>query len=150
MILYKKITLILITIIFLSEPIHSQEIAPIEKYSPEIYSGGNQNWSISQATNNFIYVANNEGLLEFNGANWSLYPLPNKSIPRSVNIIDDKIYTGCFMEFGYWERNKKGLLAYTSLSKQIKEKIQQDEQFWKIINFEKWIIFQSLNNIYLY
>ena len=150
MILYKKITLILLTIIFLSEPIYSQEIAPIEKYTPEIYSGGNQNWSISQDSNNFIYVANNEGLLEFNGSNWSLYPVPNKSIPRSVNVIDDKIYTGCFMEFGYWERNKKGLLEYTSLSKQIKEKIQQDEQFWKIINFEKWIIFQSLNNIYLY
>lgn len=150
MIRYKKFILILFTIIFLSEPIHSQEIAPIEKYSPEIYSGGNQNWSISQDSNNFIYVANNEGLLEFNGSNWSLYPLPNKSIPRSVNVIDDKIYTGCFMEFGYWKRNKKGLLVYTSLSNQIKEKIQQDEQFWKIINFEKWIIFQSLNNIYLY
>ncbi|MDP2089427.1 MAG: LuxR C-terminal-related transcriptional regulator [Flavobacteriaceae bacterium] len=128
----------------------SQALPPIEKYTPESYAGGNQNWMVSQALNKYIYVANNEGLLEFNGAEWKIYPSPNKTIVRSVNVIGSKIYTGSYMEFGSWEHNEKGILEYTSLSASIKKNIQDDEQFWKIVDFEEWIIFQSLNNIYLY
>lgn len=146
----KKHYLLLFVFIFLSRILISQELAPIEKYSPESYAGGNQNWMISQAPNKYIYVANNEGLLEFNGADWQIYPSPNKTIVRSVRVIGSKIYTGSYMEFGFWERNKKGILEYTSLSKSIQHKIQDDEQFWKIVHFEEWIIFQSLNNLYLY
>ena len=146
----KKYILSTIFFFLLLGNLTAQELAPIEKYSPEIYAGGNQNWGISQNSKQFIYAANNEGLLEFNGAEWKLYPSPNKTILRSVTIIDDKIYTGCYMEFGYWEHQQNGILKYTSLSDQLKDKIQNDEQFWKIINFEDWIIFQSLNNVYFY
>jgi len=32
----------------------------------------------------------------------------------------------------------------------IKSKIIDDEQFWNILNYEQWVIFQSLNQIYIY
>ena len=129
---------------------YSQELPPIVKYNPSIYGAGNQNWMISQDQNNYIYFANNDGLLEYNGSNWTLYPSPNETIIRSVNVIDNKIYTGCYMEFGYWTRQTNGQLKYTSLSKSIKNKIQDDEQFWNIINYDQWVIFQSLNKIFIY
>lgn len=127
-----------------------QELPPIIKYNSTVYNAGNQNWMISQDKNHFIYFANNEGLLEFNGSNWTLYKSPNETIVRSVNVIDNKIFTGCYMEFGYWVRKTNGKLIYTSLSKSIKNKILDDEQFWNILNYEQCVIFQSLDRIYIY
>lgn len=127
-----------------------QELPPIINYTSAIYNAGNQNWMISQDKNHFVYFANNEGLLESNGSNWTLYKSPNETIVRSVNVIDNKIYTGCYMEFGYWARHTNGKLIYTSLSQSIKNKILDDEQFWNILNYDHWVIFQSLSRIYIY
>ena len=130
--------------------IYSQELPPIVKYQSAQYGAGNQNWMISQDKNHFIYFANNEGLLEYNGSTFTLSPSPNETIIRSVKVIGDKIYTGCYMEFGYWKRLDSGNLIYKSISKSIKNKMIDDEQFWNIIDFEHWVIFQSLNRIYIY
>jgi ligand-binding sensor domain-containing protein/DNA-binding CsgD family transcriptional regulator len=54
------------------------------------------------------------------------------------------------MEFGYWTKQPDGQLKYSSLSQKIKNKIQDDEQFWNIINYDQWVLFQSLNRIYIY
>jgi AraC family chitin signaling transcriptional activator len=128
----------------------SQELPPIVKFNPVTYNAGNQNWMVTQDKNHLLYFANNEGLLEYNGTNWSLYKSPNETIIRSVKAIDDLIYTGSYMEFGYWKRMTNGRLVYNSLSKNIKNKIIDDEQFWNILNIDKWVIFQSLNQIYIY
>ncbi|WP_366184083.1 triple tyrosine motif-containing protein [Flavobacterium ovatum] len=141
-----------ITLLFfiLFSTVFSQDLPPIVQYAPNSYGAGNQNWMISQDQNQFVFFANNEGLLEFNGANWRLYPSPNETIIRSVKVIGDKIYTGSYMEFGFWTRKTDGLLQYYSLSKYIKSKILDDEQFWNILNYDHWVIFQSLNRIYIF
>ncbi|TDE07058.1 LuxR family transcriptional regulator [Flavobacterium sandaracinum] len=105
---------------------------------------------ISQDQSHYVFFANNEGLLEFNGAVWELYPSPNETIIRSVKVIGNKVFTGCYMEFGFWTRKANGKLKYVSLSKTIKNKILDDEQFWNILNYDQWVIFQSLNRIYIY
>lgn len=128
----------------------SQETPPIAKFSPNTYKAENQNWAISQNKDNYIFVANNEGLLEYNGSEWKLYPSPNSTILRSVKAVDDKIYTGAYMEFGYWQRNPKGLLEYYSLSDKISEELFEDDNFWTIEAFENWILFQSNDRIYFY
>lgn len=129
---------------------NAQEQPPIEIYTPEIYKAQNQNWAISQAKDKTIYVANNAGLLESDGERWRLYPSPNESIMRSVNAINGYIYSGFYMEFGYWKKNKLGTLDYTSLSKKLEVPLIEDEQFWNIIAIEDWVLFQSLNRIYIY
>ena len=105
---------------------------------------------ITQDKQQSLFFANNDGLLEYNGANWILYPSPNETIIRSVNAIEGKIYTGAYMEFGYWSRKANNELQYTSLSAKVKSKLIDDEQFWNILNYEQWIIFQSFNQIYIY
>lgn len=128
----------------------SQEFPPIVKYSPSVYGAGNQSWMISQDHNNYLYFANNDGLLEYNGTSWQLYPGPNETIIRSVKVIGNKVYTGSYMNFGFWTRQADGKLKYTSLSDSIKNKILDDEQFWNILKYDHWILFQSLNRIYIY
>ncbi|NJB82552.1 helix-turn-helix and ligand-binding sensor domain-containing protein [Wenyingzhuangia aestuarii] len=128
--------------------VFSQELPPISIYTAKDYNAENQNWSFAQGKNKHVYVANNKGLLEFDGAAWRLYPTPNETILRSVNVIGDKIYGGFYNGFGYWERDLKGRLIYTSLSDEIE--LLEDEQFWKIEEVEGWVLFQSLQRIYLY
>ena len=141
----------LVYLLFLSSFIGiSQELPPLVKYPSTSYGAGNQNWMVSQDKNRFIYFANNEGLLEYNGSTWTLNPSPNETILRSVKVIGDKIYTGCYMDFGYWKRLPNGQLHYHSLSQSIRKKILDDEQFWNILAYDQWVIFQSLSRIYIY
>ncbi|TCK67513.1 regulatory LuxR family protein [Winogradskyella wandonensis] len=128
----------------------SQELPPIERFAPQDYKGDDQNWSISQDDNQNIYVANNRGLLEYNGARWNLYTIPNQSIVRSVAVVESRIYTGSYMDFGYWERDKYGTLNYNSITKELKQELIEDEEFWNIIAYNSYIVFQSLDRIYIY
>ncbi|GAA4891820.1 triple tyrosine motif-containing protein [Flaviramulus aquimarinus] len=128
----------------------AQERPPIDVFSSKDYGAEIQNWSISQSKEKNIYVANNKGLLEYNGANWQLYLSPNETIMRSVNVIDNLIYTGCNSEFGYWQRNHLGLLYYTSLSESLEIEFLEEEEFWNIISIDDYILFQSLKRIYIY
>jgi AraC family transcriptional regulator, chitin signaling transcriptional activator len=135
-------------ILFIS--VFSQDLPPIVNYTSNIYGAGNQNWMISQDKNQFVFFANNEGLLEFNGSNWQLYPSPNETIIRSVRVIGDRIYTGSYMEFGFWKRKADGLLAYHSLSKLVSSKFLDDENIWNIVSYDQWVVFQSSHRIYIY
>ncbi|MGB5418453.1 triple tyrosine motif-containing protein [Algibacter sp.] len=140
----------LIFLIFFSLISFGQELPPIEKFTTENYLGDSQNWMISQGQNNYIYVANNKGLLEYNGAEWRTYTSPNNTIIRAVNVIGDRIYTGCFADFGYWVKDDLGSLKYVSLLPKLHERKLEDEQIWNILAYNEWVIFQSSDHIYFY
>jgi AraC family chitin signaling transcriptional activator len=127
-----------------------QEVPPVRVFNTEDCGGGNQNWSISQATNKYIYIANNNGLLEYNGEKWSLYPTPNETIMRSVMCIENQIFTGFFRDFGFWEKDEYGFLEFTSIVAQKGIKMFEDEQIWEIIELDGWVLFKSLQRIHLY
>lgn len=139
-----------IFILFVIYNLQGQELPPINHHTSYDYQGDSQNWMISQASNKFIYVANNDGLLEYNGTEWTLYSSPNNTIIRAVKVINDTIYTGCYMEFGYWTKNQFNKLQYQSLVPELKEKMVNDEHIWSIKSYEEWILFQSQNRIYFY
>ena len=79
--------LICLLFVFLGSFLQSQEIPPINVFTPQDYRAEDQNWSISHDDNNFIYVANNGGLLEYNGASWRVYKSPNDVILRTVKSV---------------------------------------------------------------
>lgn len=146
-----KTYILTLFVIFIGlQSVKGQELPPIESFSTEDYRAENQNWAISQTTNKFIYVANNKGLLEFTGADWKLYPSPNQTILRSVHAVGNRIYTGCYMEFGYWKPSADGQLRYTSLSEKLASDMLEDEQIWSIVSLDNYVVFQSLNRIYSY
>jgi ligand-binding sensor domain-containing protein/DNA-binding CsgD family transcriptional regulator len=130
--------------------VFSQELPPIEVFKPKDYGAEDQNWSISQGKDKSIYFANNKGLLMYNGARWKLYKSKNSSIVRSVKVIGDKIYTGSYMDFGYWEKNEFGTLEYNSITSNENISLTEDEEFWNILELDRWILFQSLDKIYIY
>ena len=98
-----RITIVLLFILI--RGLYGQDLPPIRNFVPADYGAENQNWAISQGSDKLIYIANNRGLLVFNGSSWSLNPSPNKTIMRSVKAIGDRIYGAFYMDFGYWERD---------------------------------------------
>jgi DNA-binding CsgD family transcriptional regulator len=123
----------------------------VYNYERSDYQAGLQSWMISQADNGLIYFANNSGLLEFDGLNWELYPLKDKSIVRSV--LTDKsgrIYAAGGDDFGYFERTAHGSLKFKSLYSLSNIPKEDFEEIWKIYKINETIIFQSYQHIILY
>lgn len=118
----------------------------IVNYERNQYKAGFQNWMIAQSERGWIYCANSNGLLEFDGVNWSLYPVRNKLL-RSVKIIDKRVYVGGSKEFGYFEPNEQGLLSYNSLSENTKD---WGEEVWNIESGEDKIYFISDRHVHIY
>lgn len=121
----------------------------IVNYSKQSYSAGLQNWDFKQDKNGTLYIANNEGLLSFDGKYWNLYNLPNKTIVRSVEIgLDNRIYVGGQDELGYFVPAKNGQLQYYSLTQFITEKDRSFGDVWDIVSFNRNIFFRSNNKIF--
>ena len=118
-------------------------------YTKHTYSGGLQNWDIKQDNNGIIYIANNEGLLSFDGKYWNLYPLPHKTIVRAVEIgPDNHIYVGGQDELGYFSPGENGRLQYHSLSQFIPEKDRSFSDVWDIATLNKNVFFRSKDKIF--
>ncbi|MCM4161362.1 histidine kinase [Antarcticibacterium flavum] len=128
----------------------AQELPPVINFDPNQYMGGNQNWMISQTPNGNMYIANSTGLLEYTGEEWNLYPMPNNTIVRSVEVVGERVYAGAYMEIGYWERTGTGRLEYSSLLSQFPDPLRDGEQFWHIRHLDDFLIFQSFEGLYLY
>lgn len=143
----KNLLIILATVTFVQA---QNLVPPVTNFSKNVYKAGSQNWDISIADDGLVYVANNNGLLRYDGMRWELFPLPNKTIIRSVLYKDNKIYTGSYEEFGYWQKNKTGGLDYTSLSHLFKDINNNDEEIWQILPYGKDIAFRSFGKLYIF
>ena len=128
----------------------AQEMPPIQNFTSFEYDGETQNWGITQAPNEFIYVANNHSLLQFDGERWKKYPSPNGTVIRSIHTHKDVIYTGSFLNFGKWEADAFGSLQYTAMSKNLPKPMVADEEIWQIKTVDNSILFQSQQNIYVF
>ena len=128
--------------------LYTQALPPIQSFPMEEYAAGNQNWSLTQGKNDEIYIANNQGILKYDAERWTLYP--TNSIVRSVAVFDGVLYSGSYMDFGYWEEQSTGELVYQSLVEQYEIQLVEDEQFWHIYQIEDTLIFQSLNRLFLW
>ncbi|MCY4778968.1 triple tyrosine motif-containing protein [Sphingobacterium sp. UT-1RO-CII-1] len=151
----RKILLLLIT--FLPNLLYAQYVAHIgspfiENHTKSNYRASNQNWSISQSNSGIIYVANNDGLLTYNGVQWALHPNQKKGPLRSVSVSneDSLIYVGGREEFGYYKEDEKGKISYTSLAHLVQPDILKNDDIWKIFFLNDAVLFQSFSKLYIY
>lgn len=121
----------------------------MDSYTRADYNAGTQNWCITQDDNDFLYFANNKGVLRFNGKNWHLFPLPNNSVVRAVAFINNRIYAGGFDEFGYFSYDENGGFNYTSLSENLSATEKDFDEVWRIHNTGYGIAFQSFRKLFL-
>ncbi len=85
----------------------------VQNYTVDDYKASCQNWDIAVSFHGAIYVANNSGLLTFDGNTWRTYPLPDKSPIYHVTFVNDTIYSQGEASLGYWIHDSLGDLEYT-------------------------------------
>ncbi len=122
----------------------------IHSYPRTVYQAGTQNWNMTQNSKGYLYVANNDGLLEFDGQHWNLYPVPNNTIIRSVLAVGDTIYVGAFEQFGYFLPGSDGKLIYKSLIQVVDSAYRSCDEIWKIHKTGDGIVFQSFKYLFVY
>ena len=90
----------------------------IINYNKTLYGKGSQTWQIGSYSSNWSYFANKNGMLQFDGNSWNIFPLKNGSDVRSVlpSVSQKRIYAGGINEFGYFEPGDDGRLIYTCMS----------------------------------
>ena len=120
-------------------------------FARDKYHAANKNWSIGQDEKGIMYFGNDIGLLESDGMEWELYPMPNSPIVRALAVESHyTIYTGGAEELGRWDRDQSGKLKYTSLNKLLPPKVLDNESFWRIWIDGSKVYFQTFRNIYVY
>ncbi len=99
-----------------SFPLKKRGIPFIQAYGPRVYGGHSQCWGMAQATDGTMYFGNGYGVLKYNGNDWTLIPLPSRSLVRSMDMgPGDTLYTGGVKDLGYIAKGKNGNSTYHSL-----------------------------------
>ncbi len=123
----------------------------IRNFTKGDYSASTQNWAVAQDAKGFMYFANNDGLLVYDGVQWRLYPMPNHSMVRSIHISQEgEIYLGAYNDFGKMEPEPSGRLAFHSFRELIPEEYSNFDDVWNIFPFRGKIMFQSYYAAWFY
>ena len=110
--------LIIIQLILTSAWIKGQEIGryPIHNFNHREYSGHSQSWSITQDHRGLIYIANNVGVIEYDGMEWRHISI-NDAHARCLDVDSyGRIWVGAQDELGYLAPDSLGALKYVSLT----------------------------------
>jgi serine phosphatase RsbU (regulator of sigma subunit)/ligand-binding sensor domain-containing protein len=143
----------IIFLLFIPSCLIAQETGKpfIRNYSPKEYNASTQNWSVTQDKRGLIYVGNNQGVLEYDGKEWRLIPVLNKSIVRSLSIDENGIiYVGAVGEFGYLVSDDKGKLHYESLSSRLNEEDKAFADVWQTLASKDYVYFGTQQILYQY
>lgn len=148
-----RVRLILILFIVVSRVAAQNTVAlpEIVNYTKQAYDAGPANWGITQDKRGIIYVANDEGLLTFDGSFWKQYATPGSNPIRSLTLAPDgRVYIGSMAEFGYFEPGKNGILRYTSLIGLIPENEKDFTEIWNVVVHGDAIFFRSFKRVFEY
>lgn len=75
-----------------------------------------QIWVIQQDRDGVMLFGSKKGVIVFDGREWSLVRMSNVPLVMSHLENTGKILVGCDNDYGYLEKDKKGLYKYVSLS----------------------------------
>jgi signal transduction histidine kinase/DNA-binding response OmpR family regulator len=128
-----KIFSVFLSVFLITQNLYGQDngFKYFRNYSYKEYDHQAQNWGIAQAKNGIIYVANNGGVLEFDGVSWRVIYVPNYTV-RSLAVDElGTVYIGGRNEIGYLAPDTKGSLKYVSLLDQLDDNQKKFSTVWR-------------------
>lgn len=118
-------------------------------YTKTDYHGGSQTWDIKQDSSGRMYFANNEGLLTYDGTYWRVFPLPNRTIARSLELDHEgRIYVGGQGEMGYFMNDKRGFLQFHSIVEILPEAQRIFADIWDVELHAGSVFFRASDRIF--
>ncbi|WP_027002606.1 triple tyrosine motif-containing protein [Hugenholtzia roseola] len=123
----------------------------VRNFSPKEYKAYAQNWEVTQDERGIIYVANFDGVLEYDGVRWNLIPVGEE---LSVNALqgdkNGRIYVGASGDFGFLAPNAQGKMQYHSLSPLLSEKDLDFQEVFEVRVVEDGVIFNAYSHLFFY
>ncbi len=121
---------------------------PIQNFPPSSYKGGIQNIDFAQNRAMTLFVANNLGVLSYNGKEWSLhaFELGKKKRSLAFDETTNRLYVGLQGEFGYLNDDWN----YVSLIDLIPEDAQDFDEVWDVFCSDSKIYFCTFQHIYIF
>jgi ligand-binding sensor domain-containing protein len=115
-----------------------------KNYTYREYNHHPQNWVIAQDKEGIIYVANQGGVLIYDGVSWGVIGIPEYAPVRSLAIDENgTVYIGGKDEIGYLKSDEKGVLQYVSLMDQLEEDQRKFSEVWRTVVTNEGIYFSS-------
>lgn len=107
------------------------------------YSGHSQSWAITQDNRGLIYIANNVGVIEYDGSSWRHIPI-NGALPRCLDVDDNgRVWVGAQDEFGYLAADSSNSLKFHSLSKYLPEMYKPIGLIRQVFSTKSGVYFSS-------
>ena len=131
--------------------LHAQAVFgkyPIQNFTPTEYKAGIQNIDFAQNRDMTLFVANNLGVLSFNGNEWDRHDFKTGKKKRSLTFDENtnRLYVGSQGEFGYFE----GDWTYVSLSDMLPVTERDFDEVWDVFLLNRHIYFCTFRGIYVY
>jgi len=116
------------------------------------YGRGSQTWKIDPYDETWTFFANKNGMLQFDGSEWSVLPMNNRLDLRSVlaSKSQKRVYVGGINEFGYYEPDNIGNMVYHCLSDSLDIETKYIGNVWGIHEIDNIIYFQGDNKVVKY
>lgn len=122
----------------------------IHNYPKSVYQAATQNWGITQDQSGFIYFANNDGVLRFDGIHWDLIKVSKSSPVRSVFAdSNNTIYVGLINDFGIISQNDPKFPVFQSLKNLLPAQITDFDDIWRIHQIPEGIVFQCYDFVFI-
>lgn len=120
----------------------------IKNFTPQEYKAGIQNIDFAQNRDMTIFVANNLGVLSFNGTNWKTHDLSTGKKKRALAYDENtnRLYVGSQGEFGYYYNEWK----YNSLIDLLPESAPDFDEVWDVYVLNSKVYFCTFAAIYVY
>lgn len=121
----------------------------VHNYLKSEYKGGIKNWQITQGECGNIWLANDAGIVEYDGREWNITPVTNKTSVRSVLYDNetDRLIFGAINELGYLDFSNNSSVHYVSLLDSLGNNIND---IWRIHKLDNALYFRENNRIFRY
>lgn len=119
---------------------------PIQNFTPKDYKAGIQNIDFAQNRNMTLFVANNLGVLSYNGNEWDVHAFESGKKVRSLAFDENtnRLYVGSQGAFGYFNDDWN----YTSLIEKIPTDFRDFDEVWDVFLANSKVYFCTFQGIF--
>lgn len=121
---------------------------PIQNFTPTEYKAGIQNIDFAQNRDMTLFVANNLGVLSFNGIAWKTHDFKTGKKKRSLAFDEqtNRLYVGSQGEFGYFDADWN----YVSLVDKVPANAMDFDEVWDVFLLQDQVYFCTFKGIYAF
>ncbi len=124
----------------------------IKNFFPEDYNSSKQNWCAVQDFRGILYVANTQGVLEYDGVNWRSISTSKNSSALALALSNDKrrVYVGGNTDIGYLSPDSSGTMQYVSLFELLPERYRNIKVYGITVTENDEVLFCASSQLMLY